>query len=67
MSVFISTKEAAEYLGLSRRTLEKYRVYGAGPQFYKLGRRAMYKPKDLDDWAEARRRASTSDLGLQAR
>ena len=34
-----TTAEAADYLDLSPRTLERYRVTGEGPRFIKLGRR----------------------------
>jgi hypothetical protein len=35
---------AAEYLGLSKRTLNKWRLTGDGTQFAKLGRRIFYRP-----------------------
>ena len=60
---YFVTKEAAEILGLSRRTLEKHRTYGTGPQFLKLGGRVVYKIEDLRSWAERGARRSTSDLG----
>ena len=33
---YLSTREAAEYLGLSARTLDRYRVSGEGPVFHRL-------------------------------
>jgi len=53
--------EAAEYLRLSPRTLEKQRVIGGGPKFRKFGRRVMYAVSDLDAWADARSYEATSD------
>jgi len=58
---FFSTKSAAVYLGLSPKTLEKYRVKGGGPQFYKLGRRCLYTKEALDAWAAKQRRSSTAE------
>lgn len=55
---------AAEFLGLSPKTLERFRVEGRGPCFLKLGRRVVYSREDLVKWAEAQRRQSTSDPGL---
>ena len=52
---------AAEFLGLSPKTLERFRVEGRGPSFLKLGRRVVYSREDLVEWAEAQRRRSTSD------
>lgn len=60
---YIRTQEAAQFLGLSRRTLEKHRVYGTGPLFLKLGGRVVYKTEDLESWAERGKRISTSDPG----
>lgn len=60
---YFVTREAAEILGLSRRTLEKHRTYGTGPRFLKLGGRVVYKIDDLRSWAERGARRSTSDLG----
>lgn len=56
-SPFLTTKQAAEYLGgISPRTLEGYRYRGIGPDHYKLSqRRVYYKKVDLDTWAEKQR------------
>ena len=60
---YFRTKEAAQILSLSIRTLEKHRVYGTGPQFLKLGGRVVYKIEDLHSWALRGTRISTSDEG----
>ena len=62
----LRTPDAALRLGLSQSTLEKYRVTGEGPQYAKLGRVVTYLPADLDAWAAARNRYSTSDTGAVA-
>jgi hypothetical protein len=54
------TRTAAIYLGLSPRTLEKWRLTGQGPSYIKRGRRCLYRLEDLDAWAEAGRRSSTT-------
>ena len=43
-------QEAARYLGLSRRTMEKHRCYGTGPTYRKLGGRVVYALDDLNSW-----------------
>ncbi|MFC5386841.1 helix-turn-helix transcriptional regulator [Aquamicrobium segne] len=58
---FLRTKEAATFLGLSPRTLEKHRTYGTGPLFRKLGGRVVYAIDELEAWAERGTVASTSD------
>lgn len=58
---YLTNDEAAEYLRLSPRTLEKQRVIGGGPKFRKFGRRVMYAVADLDAWAADRSFETTSD------
>ncbi|MGA0588802.1 helix-turn-helix transcriptional regulator [Dyella sp. KRB-257] len=58
---YLTNDEAADYLRLSPRTLEKQRVIGNGPKFRKFGRRVMYAVADLDGWADQRSYETTSD------
>lgn len=58
---YLTNDEAADYLRLSPRTLEKQRVLGGGPRFRKFGRRVMYAVADLDAWAADRSFETTSD------
>jgi len=62
-SPFLTTVEAATYVGLSRRTLEKMRTAGNGPIYRKHGRYVRYHITDLDAWSTARRTNSTSEYG----
>lgn len=57
----LDTREAAAWLGLSPKTLERYRVSGEGPDFRKSGARVRYLLEDLEKWASARRWTSTSE------
>ena len=59
----LTTKEAARYLRVSPRTLERYRVTGQGPRYLKIGRLVFYRKSDLDAWLAERERRSTSDPG----
>lgn len=58
---FLNNDEAAQFLRLSPRTLEKQRVIGGGPRFRKFGRRVMYALSDLEGWADARSFNGTFD------
>src|SRR3569832_1785721 len=58
---YLTNNEAAAFLRLSPRTLEKQRVIGGGPRFRKFGRRVMYAVADLEAWADARSFEMTSD------
>ena len=60
----LRTPEAARFLGLSGRTLEKHRTYGTGPRYSKLGGRVVYRLEDLQAWVERGAKDSTSDPGI---
>ena len=55
---FLTTKEAAAILGLSPRTLDRYRACTSeesGPAYYKFGGAVRYRTQDVVDWAAKRR------------
>ena len=59
----LRVREAAARLGLSKSTLDKMRCEGRGPRFVKITSKIVgYDPVDLDAYAEARKRQSTSEL-----
>ena len=62
---YLTTEEAAEYLGCSRQKLEIDRVKGTGPAFCKPNRNMVrYRRADLDTYMlQARRRTTESDGG----
>jgi len=57
----MTPQQAAEYIGVAKHTLARWRCEGDGPQFLKLGGPVRYDVADLDTWIDARRRRSTSD------
>jgi excisionase family DNA binding protein len=57
----LTVAEAATYLSLSASTLNKLRVSGGGPRYVKLGGKILYDVRDLDQWIEDHKRASTSE------
>lgn len=58
---YLRTKEAAQFLSLSARTLEKHRTYGTGPAYHKLGGRVVYSIENLEAWVQRGAVTSTSD------
>lgn len=60
---FLRTPEAARFLGLSGRTLEKHRYFGTGPAYRRIGGRVVYAVDDLRAWADLGIKYSTSDPG----
>lgn len=57
---FVSEKSAAEILALSVKTLRSWRVRGQGPRWAKMGRSVRYAIADLEAFAAASIRKSTS-------
>jgi hypothetical protein len=60
---YLRTPEAARFLSLSARTLEKHRIYGTGPSYRKVGGRVIYAVEDLKAWADGTAKISTCDAG----
>lgn len=50
----LTTKQAAEYVGLKPQTLRKLKCYGEGPVSFKQGRLNVDYPADLDAWLAVR-------------
>ena len=51
-SPFLSTEQAAFYLGLSARKLQQMRAACTGPRFRRHGRYVRYHIDDLDSWSK---------------
>jgi predicted DNA-binding transcriptional regulator AlpA len=62
MPRLFDTQVAAQYLGTSPSTLNKWRVSGMGPRFLKVGSRVRYDPAELDRWLATRERRCTADV-----
>lgn len=59
---WLTPKEAASYLRVSKSHLDKLRSYGGGPRFFRPGKRkVLYRKTDLDAWAASFSFNSTSD------
>lgn len=48
---FLSTEQAAFYLGLSARKLQQMRAQGSGPRFRRHSRYVRFHVDDLDAWS----------------
>jgi excisionase family DNA binding protein len=60
---FLTQQRLAELLGVSERTLERWRVEGHGPKFVRVGRRPLYRIADVDEWAKKQTFGSTAEAG----
>lgn len=61
----LTEAEAADFLRLSVRTLQAWRIRIAGPAFVQVGRAIRYRRRDLIAWIEANT-VSPSRAGLAA-
>lgn len=55
--------EAAHYLNVSTRTLQKWRQIGGGPKFVKMGRLVRYRLSALDEFLALGAQINTSGGG----
>jgi Helix-turn-helix domain len=53
-------EEAADYLRVAKQTLARWRCYGLGPRFVRIGGRIFYDPADLDTFIAANKFRSTA-------
>lgn len=56
-----TTREAATFLRLGKPTLERYRLTGKGPRYFKLGATVRYRREELEAWLEGHLTRSTSE------
>ena len=66
-SPVLDTRAAADFLGVSARTLEGFRVRGGGPRFVKIGGAVRYRVASLEEFLQQQERTSTSDSGQGGR
>lgn len=57
---YLNESQAADLLGVSPKTLSRWRWAGKGPDFYKFGGAVRYKTADLEVFAEGSRQEVAS-------
>ena len=59
----VNERQAAKFLSVSPRALQKWRSSGRGPLFVRISARCIrYRLRDLAKWTADRLRNSTSDV-----
>ena len=62
--VIMTPAELADYLGVSKWTLQTWRRQGTGPKYIQANNvKKYYRLDDVVEWMNQRTLASTSDLG----
>jgi Helix-turn-helix domain len=59
-------QEASAYLRIAKQTLARWRCYGLGPRFVRIGGRIFYDIADLDAFIAARKFRSTAEADQAA-
>jgi hypothetical protein len=57
----LNENQTAEFLGLSARTLQAWRVRGVGPRYCKIGRAVRYQRRELVAFQHAHTVSSTTE------
>lgn len=52
--LMLTTRQAADQLGLDPSQLHRWRRRGTGPQYVRLGRTVRYHPDALTAWVDSR-------------
>lgn len=50
---FMDERQLAAMTGLKAKTLRRWRVFGRGPRFHKLGGAVRYEIRDVEAWLAA--------------
>jgi excisionase family DNA binding protein len=66
MEPLLTTDQAAECLGVAGITLRKWRLYGGGPRFVRLGRAVRYRLGALEAYVAKQEFDSTSQADTAA-
>lgn len=61
MSELFNTREAADFLKVSTKTMERWRAEGGGPKYCKYGRVVLYRRGEIESWLTANTFGSTSE------
>jgi len=62
----LDTRAAADVLGVSPKTLNKWRCKGGGPRFVAVGAAIRYRRSALADYIERRTFGKTGDIAAAA-
>ena len=57
---FFTPETLSKELEITMSTLAKWRLYGGGPRYAKMGKNIRYEKCDVDEWVENNKRRTTS-------
>jgi predicted DNA-binding transcriptional regulator AlpA len=59
---FLTEKQVAEIMGLSIKTLQRWRLFGEGPEWKKFGTAVRYPANALEAWIETAPRGGRTEM-----
>ena len=63
---FLTVREAAGFLRVSKSFLDKLRSKDGGPEFFKIGNSVRYLAEDIEVWVQQHRFARTGEIQSNA-
>lgn len=51
----LTEKDVAKVLKLSVKTIQRYRLYGGGPEFIKINKSVRYSPEAIEEFLKPRK------------
>ena len=67
MKTHFNTEQLAKLIDISPRTLQRWRLEGKGPKYFKLGSRVLYSEEQINEWLCKCQTSSTTDTKLEER
>lgn len=58
---YLTVPQMSELTSIPPSTLNKYRLYGEGPRYIRVGGRILYRREDVDAWLLGLARKSTAE------
>ena len=64
--ILYKEQDIAKKLGVTQRSLQRWRAAGSGPPYIKMVRHVRYKLDDVQQWIDRQSRISTADDRMQS-
>ena len=58
---YLNVRQAADFIGISKSSLDKQRLSGKGPRYLRVGSRILYRRDDIDAWLSRFEQSSTAE------
>ena len=55
LNALLTEKDVAILLKLSVKTIQRYRLYGGGPEFIKINKSVRYSPEAIEEFLKPRK------------